>query len=124
VVSELYPFWTEKTAMNGKKCLLIYPDGKQQYHNKSTKSIGFELSELELYLNQLNKSASNQCGGRYSRSGPRIGTARLVYYSSTYQNLPVNITSKHDDCTCGLIPPHEFHGTIGLDNKLTTKTEI
>lgn len=99
-----------------KKCLLIYPGGKQELVHKSTHCIDGQMSELEKHIDSLNTASKI---GRSMRSsvGVKITNYTLVYYSGNqHTNLAnvINIKDNANYCICGATPVHDFHGVVGI----------
>lgn len=99
-----------------KRCLLIHADDKRELVYKNTKSHGFETSELEKHIDQLNK-VDQEIGDRISISGASLRPYVLVYYGSSYIDKAINMADLgriHNLCRCRITPIHDFHGTVGV----------
>ena len=108
----------------GKRCLLIYPDGTQEIVYKNIRSPSWEVNELQKHLNKINIPVRNMFGSCWSEDTYTYDPYILTCYCTGYLNNPINMTPGLYKCNCKIKENHYFHGVVGIAKYMEKKIAI
>jgi hypothetical protein len=100
-----------------KRCLILYPDGRQEFIYKSTISVNYHRNELEKYVDKINRPPGSLGGNCKSSLGASLNPYILTYYGSNYLENAINVIDIRDPldlCNCDMEEPHNYHGIVGI----------